>query len=319
VQGYLFDSVALVNGVATSKDIGLSVPGTFCFRAEYVGDAQWAPSSDGGPNECVTATAVPDPTTTVSKPSRATITLGEFVNDTANVTPQDTSSTALVTGAVHFYLCSPDFFPCTKEGYDLGNVTLVNGQATSVDVRPSLVGLYCFRAEFEGNDDWAPSEDASLGECVNVLPAERIPTTTNTTPSNDTIPVGQPVTDHANVTVAMDGVDEIGTPTGNVSFYVCAVNVVPCAAGGTFLGNATLDGGNATSPPFTPTAPGTYCFRAEYAGDAEYAPSQDARQSECFTATMTIPFFPTTAALALGLLGTVGVLAAVMVMRRRQA
>ena len=58
-----------------------------------------------------------------------------------------------------------------------------------------------------------------------------------------------------------------------------------CASGGTSLGSATLDGGTATGPSFTPGALGTYCFRADYAGDGNYLGSSDGSASECFTVT----------------------------------
>ena len=78
-----------------------------------------------------------------------------------------------------------------------------------------------------------------------------------------------------------------GTPTGSVNFSVCGplASASGCASGGTSLGGATLNGGTATGPSFTPGALGTYCFRADYAGDSNYLGSSDGSASECFTVT----------------------------------
>jgi hypothetical protein len=46
----------------------------------------------------------------------------------------------------------------------------------------------------------------------------------------------------------------------------------------------TLNGsGKATSAGFTPSALGTYCFRAQYPGDTNYKASSDGSAEECFT------------------------------------
>ena len=87
--------------------------------------------------------------------------------------------------------------------------------------------------------------------------------------------------------VVVSGNPVAGTPTGNVTFSVCGPlsSASGCASGGTSLGGATLNGGTATGPSFTPGALGTYCFRADYAGDSNYLGSSDGSASECFTVT----------------------------------
>ena len=50
-------------------------------------------------------------------------------------------------------------------------------------------------------------------------------------------------------------------------------------------GPSSLSGGSATGPSFTPTALGTYCFRADYSGDTNYLGSSDGSATECFTVT----------------------------------
>jgi hypothetical protein len=117
-------------------------------------------------------------------------------------------------------------------------------------------------------------------------------TSTTSTPSPGAsfgaVPVGQAVTDTAVVTGNAVG----GSPTGQMSFWICGPDgYVVCAEGGTQVaGNPrTLVAGSAntataTSGEFTPTAIGRYCFRSLYFGDVTYGASFDARQRECFRA-----------------------------------
>jgi hypothetical protein len=85
---------------------------------------------------------------------------------------------------------------------------------------------------------------------------------------------GTSVQDTATVT----GSSATHTPTGDVTFYLCAVATGACTTGGTNLGTGTLSGSGAvataTSPAVNtsanPLAPGRYCFRAEWPGDTNY-------------------------------------------------
>src|SRR5262249_17535951 len=81
------------------------------------------------------------------------------------------------------------------------------------------------------------------------------------------------------------------TPTGTVAFFLCQPATVianggSCASGGAQVGAAKqLSGGQAISDASTDTtAPGTYCWRAEYSGDGSYDPASHTNAtSECFT------------------------------------
>jgi hypothetical protein len=91
------------------------------------------------------------------------------------------------------------------------------------------------------------------------------------------------------VTVA--GNADGGSPTGTVTFSICGPlgGASGCASGGRQLGGPvrlTARAGNtanATSAAFTPTKTGTWCFRADYSGDANYTAAADGRAAECFT------------------------------------
>jgi uncharacterized repeat protein (TIGR01451 family) len=79
-------------------------------------------------------------------------------------------------------------------------------------------------------------------------------------------------------------------PTGSVAFYVCGPSptAMACTTSGTALGTAAVsDSGSTasvTSPAYTPSAVGIYCYLGIYSGDVNYSPtSDDAVPSECFT------------------------------------
>src|SRR5262245_22457294 len=119
---------------------------------------------------------------------------------------------------------------------------------------------------------------------------------------------GQSVTDTATVV----GNQPTKTPSGTVTFFLCGPIATGACDGttnvGTSIGTGTLSGSgataSATSPDVntaaSPLAPGRYCFRAEWPGDANYPPPLTAfggptGSDECFTvakipsATVTTP------------------------------
>jgi hypothetical protein len=118
--------------------------------------------------------------------------------------------------------------------------------------------------------------------------------TITTTPSQDSIELGDSVTDTA--VVQGSGLNA-PTPTGTVAFSVCAPSELTngtCATGGTPVSENPLapdpnDSTKATaeSDPFTPDEVGTWCWRGEYSGDDFYDPVTDSSTNECFTVTDT--------------------------------
>jgi hypothetical protein len=100
------------------------------------------------------------------------------------------------------------------------------------------------------------------------------------------------------------------TPTGTVTFYVCGLfkSATACTTAGTKLGVVTLSGSGATttgtSPAYTPTAAGIYCFLGVYSGDSNYLGASDGSTTrECFTVTMdpsSVVTAPTLASIVLG-------------------
>src|SRR5512132_1564704 len=106
--------------------------------------------------------------------------------------------------------------------------------------------------------------------------------------SNSSVGPGTSVTDQAVIT----GTADVGTapkPTGSVSFFLCGPTQAPasCSTGGDAVGSAVnLSGSDnpatVDSSAVSKTAPGWYCFRAEYSGDSNYPASEDSSTNECF-------------------------------------
>ncbi len=252
------------------------------------------------------------PHMTTQASTNSSVLPGTPVSDTATVTISGASAPANPIGTVTFFLCGPIAAgaDCSTGGTNVGTGTLANGTpnqgsatATSPTVNdatktgtngPLAVGHYCFRAEWPGDSNYpgGATHTDSTFECFDVI---KLNTQTVTTPVDgsgtpeSTITIGQSIFDKAVVTGS--NVD----PTGSVTFFVCGANTMQtlCTSAGTNLGTVTIqpdatpnDGvSSATSGVFTPTAIGSYCFRADYSGDSIYNNSSDSSGTECFTVT----------------------------------
>ncbi len=273
---------------ATSPAYSPTATGTYCFLGVYSGDGNYSGASDGSTTrECFTVTkATPGVTTS---PTKSSIVLGNSDTDGVSVTGV---SGVTPTGTVTFYVCGPfsTATACTTAGTNLGAVT-VSGSggtatATSPAYSPTATGTYCFLGVYSGDGNYSGASDGSTTrECFTVTMATPGVTTS---PTKSSVVLGNSDTDGVTVT----GVSGV-TPTGTVTFYVCPGNTNPCTSSSTGvvdLGTATLSGSGGTatttSPAYTPTATGTYCFLGVYSGDGNYQGGSDgSTSSECFTVT----------------------------------
>ena len=148
----------------------------------------------------------------------------------------------------------------------------------------------------------AQLKDFTGGELSTCPPA---PVTTTATPGGDVVVPGTTQRDVA----TLGTVDDLGTPTGTVTFFLCGPDEVTtdgCSSGGTQVGTpATVNNGTATSADVdgssTPNdnEPGKYCWRAEYTPDKAsagvYLPSSETNDkvavdnAECFVVVATPP------------------------------
>jgi hypothetical protein len=120
-----------------------------------------------------------------------------------------------------------------------------------------------------------------------------------TTPSSASVTPGTSVTDTAVITGTGSASPPFPSSPPNVFFYICEpsqltpANTGVCSTGGTQVGaskalspTATQGVSSATSDAYDTTgkAPGKYCFRGEWAGDANYPDgASDSGANECFT------------------------------------
>ncbi|MBI3745609.1 MAG: Ig-like domain repeat protein [Chloroflexi bacterium] len=298
LNGAAFDTKPLSGATKSANDYTVTsatytatTPGRFCFSASWPGDTNYTggPYADqGGALECFDVAKRPSSTDTLSSPTGGSITPGTSASDTATVSGSGSGPTP--TGTVDFYLCQPSEVTaggCVTGGTKIGTAKTLSatGVATSdSSTNTTAVGKYCWRAEYSGDSNYLSSSHTdSTNECFTTI---KLPSSTDTlsSPTGGDVVPGTSVTDSATVTGTG------GTPTGTVDFYLCQPSEVTaggCVTGGMKIGTTkTLSAtGTATSDASTnTTAIGTYCWRAEYSGNALYNPSSHTDSTnECFT------------------------------------
>ncbi len=197
---------------------------------------------------------------------------GSRVRFTATVSPiPGSGNTATPTGSVTF----------RDNSRLLGTEPLVNGTAALI-TRALPIGVSVVSASYSGDHVYLHALSAGVNEVVSrasprVSSAPRTPSTTLAGTDTDT------------AVVTGNAVD--ASPAGSVSFHLCGPlrRDSGCPTGGRAVGAAVRviarsgDTARATSPAAHPTAPGVWCFRARYSGDASYTPASDGGANECFT------------------------------------
>ena len=160
------------------------------------------------------------------------------------------------------------------------------GGGTGSDTGAGGGGGSSFAAASAANVSTVANPTGTPSVTISFKPAPSV----TTTPSRTTLRVGTPITDRATVTGdAADGNPAEGGAT--VSFFVCGPPATSCTSGGTAVGGpqplraTSATTATATSPQFRPAVAGTYCWRADYSGNANYTAASGDGSSECFTAT----------------------------------
>ena len=264
--------------------------GTWCVHAVYSGDSNYVLSDDSTAAECVTVSKAN--TQAASHPSLTSVTLGAGgpgVSDAVAVTGNTTAGRP--TGSVDFFICGPlpGASTCDSTNLRVGSAAadLTSGgndtaTATSAAFTPARAGTWCFLAVYSGDSNYNSSRDGSIDECFTVAKAAAA---VSSRPQSARSTLAGSDRDLVTVT----GVP--GTsPTGSVAFSVCGplTSATGCVSGGRQIGTVPIAAGpgslaTATSAAFTPTAPGTWCFRASYGGNADYTGADDGGARECFT------------------------------------
>lgn len=144
-------TVDLVSGAATSSSASPSAPGTYHWRATYLGDTN---NNAAGPTACddsaeqvVINKAQPSISTHASPTS---VTLGGSLSDTATVTGGQSP-----TGTVTFTLYGPNDTTCTGTPVSGTPATVgldaATGKATSPSITPTQTGIYRWQATYDGD------------------------------------------------------------------------------------------------------------------------------------------------------------------------
>jgi len=256
-------TVSLVGGQAVSAEYTPLAAGSYWFKATYMGDSNYVVASSGETEEPLAVEpATPVVATLLSDDS---ITLGESVYDTVTVSGLDTPFPG-PTGTVQFYV-KVDAGAWAALG---DPVLLVSGQATSIDYTPLTAGDYWFKAGYSGDANYVAGQSGEMDEPLSIGRATPAATTLL---SDDSITLGESVYDTVTV-IGLGG--EFPIPTGTVQFYVKVDGGVWTALGS----SVTLVEGHATSIDYTPLAAGSYWFKAEYSGDANYIGAQSGETDE---------------------------------------
>jgi outer membrane protein assembly factor BamB len=254
---FLFtDTVAVSgNGAYTSHPFTPTAPGTYRWSAQYLSDANNAGSSSpcNSANESVTITKAQP---SISTQASAGGPPGTSVTDTATV-----SGGASPTGTVTFRLYSDN--ACSTQVFTSTN-NLSGGSATSGGFAPAAPGTYYWTAVYNGdaNNNTVTSGCNAPNESTTVAKASP----SLSTQASAGGPVGAPISDTATLTGGV-------APTGSVSFRLYGPNDANCTGAVIFAAVVPVTGnGNYSSGTFTPTAPGTYRWIADYSGDVSNNP-----------------------------------------------
>lgn len=179
------------------------------------------------------------------------------------------------SGTLDFYLCGPLASGTCETGGTLISTHPVN-QGTSMPVLSSAAtlssaGRYCWRGVFTSATAGVPgSSDSSAGECFEVLPVTAL---LDTQAVASPVNFGQAVQDNATVSGLAT---QPGTPIlnglagaaagGTIVFTLLKADCSTVATGtGTNPQQVTVSGNGTYGPvSFTPDAPGTYHWKAQY-------------------------------------------------------
>ena len=247
-------------------------------------------------------TVVGQSTPTVTANVPATGTAGTAIT-AGNITSALTgSSGSNASGTITFTVFGPLTnapTTCTTGGTTVGTATVNNGNATytsSAGYTPPGAGNYWWYASYGGDANNGAANSgcgtAGMSDSETVV-ARATPTLTASGPTNGTIGTAITAGNITSTLAASSGSNASGT----ITFKVFAQATAPttCTTGGTTVGTATVNNGNATytsSAGYTPTGAGNYWWYASYGGDT----NNNAATSTCggtMSETTVAKFSPT--------------------------
>jgi hypothetical protein len=310
-SGPISTSMTGVSTATFSSAFTAPALGTYYWRATYAGDANNNPASTAcGAADEVLGVGLASPTI-VTQASPASITVGtaSTVGDLA--TFQNTTSAA-PTGSVTFTLYTDNACTAPAGVAGVGGISTTAGVSTasfSTGWIAPQTGTYYWQASYAGdaNNNAFTEPCAAATELIVVNPGSPS-ITTQANPTQVSVGVATAVGD-----AALFSGTTLVAPTGSVTFTLYANNTCTAPAGVTGNGAIHTAGGVSTasfSAAWAAPAPGTYYWRATYAGDR----NNDAFTTGCGDAGETVIAFavkpsgayPTSVTTSLSALGASG-------------
>jgi uncharacterized repeat protein (TIGR01451 family) len=246
-------------GTATSAGFTPTAAGKYCFRAEYVPDADSQYLADTHTNatgECFTV--VKNPTTIVTSANQ-TVSVGAAISDSATLS----GATSDAGGTIVFKAYGPADDNCngtvafTSAAFPVSG----NGSYGPASFTPDTAGVYHWIATYSGDAKNAASHgdcgDAGENDTVGKLHPTVI------TVASAAVVVGGQIHD----TATLAGAHE---PTsGSITFNLYGPDDATCGGPVAFTSTIAVTGnGDYASGNFTTTKAGTYRWIANYGGDA---------------------------------------------------
>jgi hypothetical protein len=253
----------VTNGDANSGPYQPATAGMYRWTAAYSGNANNSPATSGcnAANEFSDVQKATTAVTTNATPGP--VREGQSVSDSATVS----LGYPPVTGTVTFDLYGPSNSGCSgSAAWSSGARPLVNGDASSGPSPTTLApGTYTWKATYSGDaNNNGVSTCGGTNETSTIIARESPSLVTQATPSAST---GSQISDAAHV--GSPG----PTPTGTVQFDLYGPSDTSCTGSTVFTSTRPLDSnGDATSAPYTTSAPGTYRWIARYSGDVNTLP-----------------------------------------------
>lgn len=306
----------------------LTSAGTYCWNATFTSGTTGVPNgSDGTSTECFKVTPVTPSLATQAGPA---VTVGNAVTDTATLTGlankpgtpviNPTAPGGPAGGTITFKLYGPSApgtcgtLVYTSSATSIGDLAEGGRGATATSLVINTAGTYHWVATYSGDSPNTLGTDHNTA-CNDtsedvVVGASSVVTTPKTGDGSATL-TSTSITTSGSVTAsdsAAVNVTGATTWSGTLVFHLCGPlattpSASSCTSGGTLIGDA---GGmtvtNATTEPVlgptaTITAAGTYCWRADFSGDATHGvpAASDGSSGECFSITPVTPDLTTTA------------------------
>lgn len=278
-----------------STSTGALAPGTYAFKAEYLGDSNYAAKT----STCETFTVLQGSSTTTTTLHNAdhtvlaeggSVALGSVIHDLATVTVSP--AFAAPTGSVSFRFytsaasCTADtgFTGGTAKGTIALDGSNPGAAHPSTDSGALGPGTYAFKASWPGDSNY--TGDVSDCETFTVLQAPSDIVTELHSSTHTVIPNGGEAAAGASLPTIHDQATVSGAVgsfamTGNVTFRFYAT-AAACTADTGFTGGVTkgtiaiVSGVAHPSNDAGPLSAGTYAFKAQYSGDTNYLGSTSA-------------------------------------------